>query len=35
MLTAARKDADAAPSEKGWKQLVILQSMKSGIITEA
>ena len=35
MLTAAKKDAEQAPSEKAWKVLLTLQMMKSALIPEA
>jgi hypothetical protein len=34
-LDLAVKDSDSAPAEKGWKSLVVLQKMKSGLIPEA
>lgn len=35
LLTNAKKDADSAVADKLWKQLSILQQIKSGIIGEA
>lgn len=35
MLDAAGKDSEQAPSEKGWKSLLMIQKMKSGLIPEA
>lgn len=34
-LDASQKDADAAPADKGWKSLIMLQKMKCGLIPEA
>lgn len=35
MLNAAKKDAETGPPDKGWKALLTLQMMKSGLIPEA
>jgi hypothetical protein len=35
MLNQCKKDAEAAEDEKGWKLLLMLQQMRSGLIPEA